>query len=82
MCEARKIILTDWPKTKYIEAHLRGVETKKLQEINQDMFHFMMGSHSEIAGGYCITYYAEKIEAELKFRREALHPAHGSCNGF
>jgi hypothetical protein len=78
----QKIILTDWPKPKSIIAHVRGVETEKLQQINQDMFHFMMCSHTESAGGYSITYYADEIKAELKFRKAKLHPAHEGCNGF
>jgi hypothetical protein len=77
-----KIILTDWPKPKSIIAHVRGVETEKLQQINQDLFHSMMFSHSELAGGYSIIYYADEIEKELKFRKAPAHPAHGSCNGF
>lgn len=76
-----KIILTDWPKTKCINANMRGVETETLQKINIEMFHFMMCSHDEEAGGYIIRYDHRAVEEELKFRKVALHPAHGSCHG-
>ena len=76
-----KIILTDCPKTKNIDANLRGVETEILQKINIEMFHSMMCSHDEEAGGYIICYDYKAVGEELKFRKAALHPAHGSCHG-
>jgi hypothetical protein len=69
-----KIVLTDWPKWKYIEANYRGVKTEKLLKIRESVFHGMMCDHSEIAGGYVITYRLEAIEEELKFRNVVLRP--------
>lgn len=66
------IVLTDWPKTKHIYAHLRGVETEKLLELRKQLFHLMMMSRTEMAGGYAITYCADEIEEELKFRKVKL----------
>jgi len=63
-----KIILTDWPKPKLIEAHLRGVETEELIEKFKEMYHLMMGFTCEEAGGYVIEYTPEGIKEELKFR--------------
>lgn len=63
-----KIILTDWPKVERINANLRGVTTEKLLEIRDQMFHLMMGTHAEEAGGYVIFYDCEKLDDELKFR--------------
>jgi hypothetical protein len=63
-----KIILTDWPKPKLIEAHLRGVETEELIEKLKWMYHFMMCFTTDRAGGYVIEYTPEGIKEELKFR--------------
>jgi hypothetical protein len=76
-----KIILTDWPKLKYIEANYRGLETEHLQKLNQQMFHLMMCGLTDEAGGYAIGYNYKEVEKELKFRKASLHPAHESCNG-
>lgn len=70
-----KIILTDWPKTKSIEAHYRGCETDHLHKMHEQMFHLMMGAVSDSEGGYVITYYQEGVMKELEFRKE--HPKFG-----
>jgi hypothetical protein len=64
-----KIILTDWPKVKHIEANYRGVETEYLVKIHKDMFHLMMTFHAETAGGYGIEYGYKEVAAELNFRK-------------
>ena len=62
------IVLTDYPKLKHIRANYRGLETKKLLEKHKEMFHIMMSSTFEVAGGYAIGYDTEGIERELAFR--------------
>ena len=64
-----KIILTDWPKLKYIEANLRGVETERLVELYWENFHLMMSGHTEEAGGYAINFDSREIVKELEFRK-------------
>ena len=64
-----KIILTDYPKAKHIEANYRGVETEELVKIKDRMFHCMMMCEFIEAGGYIIRYDSNGVEAELKWRR-------------
>lgn len=64
----KRIILTDYPKTKHIEAHYRGVETKKLVKWLKQLFHTMMVYSSEEAAGYVISYNYKDIQAELDYR--------------
>lgn len=64
------IILTDWPKTKYLEAHYRGLDTERLLRLKENMFHTMMTCVSEEAGGYAIHYEADGVDKELKIRKE------------
>ncbi len=75
-----KIILTDWPKFETIEAHYRGVETRKLLKAHSFCFHGMMCCDSEQAGGYTIVYYPDAIEKELKFRNIAI-PTYSKSDG-
>ncbi len=63
-----KIILTDWPKPKHIEAHYRGVETETLLKWLRYLYHGMMVSGSEEAGGYSIHYDDKGVTNELGFR--------------
>lgn len=65
-----KITLTDWPKTESIPANLRGVETDELKAKYREMYHAMMISTAETAGGYSIFYDCDAILDELKFRGE------------
>jgi hypothetical protein len=67
-----KIILTDWPKPRHIEAHYRGVETEKLVKIREQLFHTMMMDYVEEAGGYTILYNNRAIERELSYRNTYL----------
>lgn len=67
-----KIILTDWPKSKWIEANYRGVETEELLRKHKDMFHTMMGDTVEVSGGYVIRFDSDKVRKELKFRGEKV----------
>lgn len=62
------IILTDYPKWKHIDANYRGLTTEHLQKLKKEMFHMMMISVNDEAGGYVINYDADKVEEELKFR--------------
>lgn len=62
------IILTDYPKSKLIKAHLRGCETEFLEKILKQMFHLMMSFYVEQAGGYSIEYNYEDVKKELKWR--------------
>jgi hypothetical protein len=66
------IILTDWPKTKHIDANLRGIDTACLLSLREQLFHSMMQYTAEIAGGYAIIFDSDKIEAELKYRKVPL----------
>lgn len=63
-----KIILTDYPKVKHIEANYRGMETERLLELRESMFRMMMGYWFEEGGGYVMNIDREEIEEELKFR--------------
>lgn len=65
-----KIILTDYPKTKSIKANVRGLTTEELHKWDKQLFHLMMCSMSEVAGGYCIEFDYKDIMAELKWRKE------------
>lgn len=63
-----KIILTDYPKVKHIEANYRGMETERLLELRESMFRMMMGYWFEEGGGYVMNIDRKEIEEELKFR--------------
>ena len=64
------ITLTDWPKTKQIEANYRGMETDELFDKWKNCFHLMMPFDSELANGWHIVAGADKMEEELKFRKD------------
>lgn len=64
------IVLTDWPKTKHVEAHYRGCDTADLHQKHELMFHLMLCSLTEVMGGYAITYEYKAVIEELKFRKE------------
>jgi hypothetical protein len=63
-----KIILTDCPKLKDIEANYRGVGTQKLIQWHNDLALFMMVSGTEQACGYNIHYDFQAVRRELNFR--------------
>lgn len=66
-----KIILTDWPKEKPIEANYRGVSTERLVDIHKSLYHSMMMScheRGEDTGGYSILYGYKGVMEELRFR--------------
>lgn len=62
------VVLTDYPKSKHISAHMRGVETEELLEILKRLFHGMMSVEMIEAGGYVIEYDYRQIQEELAFR--------------
>jgi len=65
-----KIVLTDWPKLRDIEAHYRGVETQELFRKLDESFHLMMpGAYPDHGGGYLIFFEPEEIKKELEFRK-------------
>jgi hypothetical protein len=65
----QQIVLTDWPKTKHLDANYRGVETEKLLKWRDELFHLMMVSGAEEAGGYTVHYEPKGIDEELAFRK-------------
>ena len=69
---APKIVLTDYPKTKRIEANYRGIETDVLVEMRKKMFHIMMEWTVEVHGGYAIMFEGKGIERELNYRNVEL----------
>jgi hypothetical protein len=64
-----KIILTDWPKFKYMDANYRGIETEELLDLRKELFHTMMCSTAETAGGWVVSISYEGINDELRFRK-------------
>jgi hypothetical protein len=62
------IVLTDYPKTKFIKAHARGMSTEHLLEIRQKMFHTMMPCISQECFGCIATITVSDIMDELDFR--------------
>jgi hypothetical protein len=64
-----QIILTDWPKAKWIEANYRGMETEDLLKYRSRIYHLMMMDDSETAGGWVVNINLKGIIEELKFRK-------------
>lgn len=76
---SNKIVLTDWPKYKYIEANYRGMETPELLDMLDKLFHFMIPCWSnEVVGGWIVGYNLEGIREELKFRK--VEASDSGCN--
>jgi hypothetical protein len=69
MKKLEKIILTDWPKMKHMEANYRGMETEDLLKYRSRIYHLMMMDDSETAGGWVVNINIEGVVDELKFRK-------------
>lgn len=66
------ISLTDYPKTKEIEANYRGITTRELLRLRHQLFQTMMMYWSEQAAGYTVVYIDKGIEQELNYRNVQL----------
>ena len=80
MGKSSKIILTDWPKYKHVEANYRGMETEELLKLLDKIFHFMMcGWSSGPVGGWVVNYETKGIREELAFRKIKINENGCTC---
>lgn len=76
-----KIVLTDYPKVRHIDANYRGMETEELLKLLDTMFHLMMPCWTvgEVVGGWSIRCDPEGVRKELEFRKVEVSKSGCNC---